>query len=375
MKKLLILIPYSQAFRESFLLKLTSNLKKSNIETVVVYGEHADVKHKKVDISKTQLQVIQSPLRKRKIFGFNIITQPDLHRIVRQEKADGLVFLYNPGMLSYWRIYFACLLRKIPIGLWSCGYTRPELSFCKVQFRKLILDLFFKKAKVNIAYSSLHKEYLEKISIASNAIFVAQNTINVDEILESREAYHKPIKKDAPIEVLFVGALIKNKRLDISMIAVDRLISEGYDVVFNIVGKGEMFEELQVFRNSLINKGKINLLGAKYGDDVANYFSNSDVFLLTGSGGLAINEAMAYGLPIISTIGDGTIRDLIDGNGFLLSDTANTDEVYAKLKLFLDSTAEQREAMGNKSIEILKEKATLKNMVEQYSKAVDYLLK
>jgi len=104
------------------------------------------------------------------------------------------------------------------------------------------------------------------------------------------------------------------------------------------------------------------------------YFVNSDVFLLTGSGGLAINEAMAYGLPIISTIGDGTVRDLIDGNGFLLNNVRDVDEVCDKLKLFLNLTNEERDNMRSRSIEIIKEKATLKNMIEQYYSAVYSLL-
>ena len=37
----------------------------------------------------------------------------------------------------------------------------------------------------------------------------------------------------------------------------------------------------------------------------------SNIFVLPGTGGLAINEAMAYGLPVICSEADGTEKDLV----------------------------------------------------------------
>ena len=45
----------------------------------------------------------------------------------------------------------------------------------------------------------------------------------------------------------------------------------------------------------------------------------NDIFVLPSRGGLAINHAMASGLPVIVSEGDGTELDLIDhGIGFYL---------------------------------------------------------
>src|SRR5690606_12917358 len=53
-------------------------------------------------------------------------------------------------------------------------------------------------------------------------------------------------------------------------------------------------------------------------EGVETYFLGSDVFVLPGLGGLAISEAMVYGLPVIASIGDGCEVDLVDEkNGFL----------------------------------------------------------
>ena len=46
-------------------------------------------------------------------------------------------------------------------------------------------------------------------------------------------------------------------------------------------------------------------------DDVGAYFIMADIFVLPGLGGLAINQAMAYGLPVVCAEGDGTEKDLV----------------------------------------------------------------
>ena len=55
-------------------------------------------------------------------------------------------------------------------------------------------------------------------------------------------------------------------------------------------------------------------------DGVGPYFDGADLLVLPGTGGLALNEAMAHGLPLVSGYGDGSADDLVqDGvNGFRL---------------------------------------------------------
>ncbi len=47
------------------------------------------------------------------------------------------------------------------------------------------------------------------------------------------------------------------------------------------------------------------------------YFARADLFVLPGTGGLAVQQAMAHALPVIVARGDGTQDDLVrDGNGW-----------------------------------------------------------
>lgn len=176
------------------------------------------------------------------------------------------------------------------------------------------------------------------------------------------------------IKVLYVGALIKNKKLEAAMLAVRNLRQKGYAIEFIIVGGGKILNELQNFVVENKMESYIEIVGPKYGEELVTYFLNADVFLLAGSGGLAINEAMAYGLPVISTVGDGTVADLIDQNGFLLKQFGDIEEISGKLEKFILLKPEVRLGMSFQSKNKIKEKASLQNMVDNYTQACIKLL-
>ena len=113
-------------------------------------------------------------------------------------------------------------------------------------------------------------------------------------------------------------------------------------------------------------------LGTNYNWELSSYLSNADSFLLPGTGGLAINEAMAYGLPIISTIGDGTVIDLVfEGqNGYYLDEIASVENLYSTCKKALNNNKSQLMAMGVRSRQIICEKATVQNMFSSFESAI-----
>ncbi len=82
---------------------------------------------------------------------------------------------------------------------------------------------------------------------------------------------------------------------------------------------------------------------------------------------------MAYGLPIISTNADGTVCDLINGNGYFMSEFGNSNMQYHFLKKFIELSPEEKCKMSDKSKEIIKSKASLENMITKHHLAINYL--
>jgi glycosyltransferase involved in cell wall biosynthesis len=108
--------------------------------------------------------------------------------------------------------------------------------------------------------------------------------------------------------------------------------------------------------------------GPKHGAELAAYFSTADLFVLPGTGGLAVQEAMSYGLPVIMGRGDGTNDDLVRaGNGWQLRGPETLIEVLHEA---LCDVSRLR-AMGAESHRIVAEEVNLEKMVEIFFKATN----
>ena len=111
-------------------------------------------------------------------------------------------------------------------------------------------------------------------------------------------------------------------------------------------------------------------IGAKHGADLKPYFEQADLFVLPGTGGLAVQEAMSYGLPVIVAKGDGTQDDLVrDGNGWQIQ-PEDYGALVSTMKNALSDTARLRK-MGTESFRIVSEEINIQKMVEVFVDALN----
>ena len=113
-------------------------------------------------------------------------------------------------------------------------------------------------------------------------------------------------------------------------------------------------------------------MGAKHGEELKPYFEEADLFVLPGTGGLAVQEAMSYGLPIIVAQGDGTQDDLVrPENGWQIPPD-DLDALISTMKDALSDVARLRK-MGEESYRIVKEEINTGRMVETFVTALNTL--
>lgn len=99
-------------------------------------------------------------------------------------------------------------------------------------------------------------------------------------------------------------------------------------------------------------------------EDVAKYYKMANLFVLpseTDVWGLVINEAMANGLPIISSDSPVAASNLVRGNGYIYK-TYDIDELAHAIDKCLD--LESNKKMSEESLKIIKE-YTIENMVRK----------
>jgi len=113
-------------------------------------------------------------------------------------------------------------------------------------------------------------------------------------------------------------------------------------------------------------------VGARHGAELKPYFAEADIFVLPGTGGLAVQEAMSYGLPIIVAQGDGTQDDLVrKENGWQIPPD-DFSSLVSTMKDALSDVARLRR-MGDESYRIVKEEINTGRMVEVFVGALNSL--
>lgn len=373
MKKIIIVLPTFPHYRKEFLNRMSAQLAENDVELIVFHGF---TKKKKIqEIEEESFQCISFKTIEYSLGILTFTFLRNLKQKIVEINPDGIVILFNPMIVSFVEVLRYCIKKHIPYAIWSCGYVRPELNGVLVRIREKFLNYFDKRAAVHIAYHTSRKEYLEGKGILKESIFVAQNTIDTEVIMNSYNLDEVNANRfNDKLNVLFVGALITRKYLKETMSAVDSLISENFPMTFTIIGEGYIMDELKEYRTTLTHKKEILILGGKYGEELRSYFLSSDIFLLAGSGGLAINEAMAYGLPIISTEGDGSGRDLIKNNGYMLRQLGDEAEIKNALSNFVRLSRNEQLKMSKNSLNHINHKATLTLMIDNYQKAIQTLL-
>lgn len=130
-----------------------------------------------------------------------------------------------------------------------------------------------------------------------------------------------------PIKVLTIARLVEKKGVAFAIEAVSSLLAKGERIEYRVVGDGVLRETLQQLIESRGIERQVTLLGWKTHEEVKMLLENSHVLVapsLTSEDGdqegipNVIKEAMASGLPVISTFHSGIPELVIDRvSGFL----------------------------------------------------------
>ncbi len=242
---------------------------------------------------------------------------------------------------------------KRPVIGWGLGAPlgRGPLSVLRARFLRRFDAL--------IAYSARGAEQYVANGCPVERVFVAPNAV------APAPTHPQPSRADSfspqPV-VLFVGRLQARKRIASLLNACAALPMELRPRLV-IVGDGPELETLQVLARSLYPSAEF--VGARRGPQLAPFFQAADLFVLPGTGGLAVQEAMSYGLPVIVAQGDGTQGDLVrPENGWLLP--SNDEAALTETLREALSDSGRLRAMGAASYRIVKDEVNLGKMVETF---------
>jgi glycosyltransferase involved in cell wall biosynthesis len=109
------------------------------------------------------------------------------------------------------------------------------------------------------------------------------------------------------------------------------------------------------------------------GAPLAALFDAADLFVLPGTGGLAVQQAMSHALPVMVAEGDGTQANLVrPANGWRLPPN-DEQALHAALREALVDPARLRR-MGAESYRIVAEEVNLEKMVAVFTTVIQRVL-
>jgi glycosyltransferase involved in cell wall biosynthesis len=134
-----------------------------------------------------------------------------------------------------------------------------------------------------------------------------------------------------PMIFLFCGQMIARKGVDLLLAAFDRLVATGANVQLLLVGREA---DLPTFMQAVspAAREKIRYEGFQAPESLPEYFGRSDVFVLPSrhdGWGVVVNQALAAGLPVITSDAVGAGLDLVENgiNGMCVA-ANDVDALY-----------------------------------------------
>jgi glycosyltransferase involved in cell wall biosynthesis len=232
--------------------------------------------------------------------------------------------------------------------------------------RKIWRRAFIRQFDALLTYSRRGADEYAALGFPAEKIFVAPNAAvpRPTQPMPSRPALFAGRPK-----LLFAGRLQARKRVGLLLQACAAL-PEKLQPELVIVGEGPESTSLETLARSIYPSAEF--VGARHGAELAPYFFAADLFVLPGTGGLAVQEAMSYGLPIIMGQGDGTNDELVrPGNGWQIP-SDDLGALTGTLRTALSDAPRLRE-MGAESYRIVKEEINLEKMVGIFVEALNFV--
>ena len=275
---------------------------------------------------------------------------------------DALIVEANPRYLSTPSAVRWMKSRGRPVLGWGLG--APPLSGPLSGLRKSRRLSFLSPFNALLTYSRRGADEYAALGFPADKIFVAPNAA------APRPSGPMPVRPavfDGKPNVLFVGRLQVRKRVDLLLQACASLPASLQPRLI-IIGDGPERNTLAALAKTIYPSAEFP--GAKHGPELAAYFSTADLFVLPGTGGLAVQEAMSHGLPVIMGQGDGTNDDLVrPENGWQIP----PDNLLALAETLREALADAAllRKMGAESSRIVVEEVNLEKMVGVFVDALN----
>lgn len=314
-----------------------------------------------------------------KKFGFKTIYAPvvnvgpvSFHKTNLRKLAlnyDVVIAISNARWISL--MLLSLRKRKFKFILWGIGVSASyenkldsKTTWDRVRF------FFARKSDAVLFYSSYPIEKYVRNGIEREKLFVANNTVGIDEQFNLAET------ENTKSGFLFIGTLYAQKGIDILLNAYIKLSKTTDLPVLHIIGAGPMETTLRSLIDTNHLQEKVILHGAIYDQKVlVNFFSKSLVCISPKQAGLSVLMSMGYGVPFLTSkdaITGGEIFNIEHLENGLIYD--GTEEDLQKSIIWVINNREKMLAMGREAKKHYDGQRKPSDMADAIMDSIEYVL-
>jgi len=303
-------------------------------------------------------------------------------------KPSVCIIEFSLGILTNLLFYILRPFLKYKLVLWSHGYNRKTGFNPESNFLDKIRLWMMKAADGIILYSETDRAIVERYLKNSKKIFVAQNTLDTDRLIQLRDSFENRGKDEIKYEMgmqekynlIYVGRLLKNKEPD-RLLDVFKMVSKRLNSVeLHFVGDGPMLGRLEKMSKNL----KVRFWGRVTDDEkLGKLLFGSNLMIIPGYLGLSTVHSFCFDLPVITQkkskkgpFHSPEIEYLVDNKTGFLIDYGNNKEMVSTITNYLEDLSLQ----GRLHVEMRKEVrnmidniCSIDKMMEGFKKALDYI--
>jgi colanic acid/amylovoran biosynthesis glycosyltransferase len=351
---------YSETFIQAQIDNLPVNLVLHSEGKPLFYDENSR-------ISPKVLTLVEKGLKKIFNKNYSFITDYFYLRLLKKRKIDVVLAQYGIGGVYMLPI---CQKSKCPLVVHFHGYDasyKPILDYYEKEYQKL-----FKDASAIIAVSKKMTDMLVDLGCNRNKIFLAACAPH-NSFLELTPRYESKI-------FLAVGRFVDKKAPYLTILAFKEVLKEVPDTTLVMVGDGVLMNTCKNIAKGYNLENAISFVGILDRHQIQAYMSSALAFVqhskVTDKGDsegtpVAILEAQAAGLPVISTFHAGIPDIVIDGEtGYLVEEGDILGMAQAMIKLL--KNRELVKTMGAKAKERIKNHFTMQLYTNKLKEALSY---
>jgi glycosyltransferase involved in cell wall biosynthesis len=371
MRRVSIVYKSMPQWRRRFVELLRDRLAQDAIELQLIYGQAGAedaAKQDRVDLEWAQ----RIENRIIRVSGRELYWQPCLHLL---RGADLVIVEQASKLLVNYVLQARYLLGGARFAFW--GHGKNFAHYDASSLGEFLKRRVSRRAHWWFAYNAKSAAVVQSLGFPADRTTLTQNAIDTRSLITAARAVDPSALTALCDELqlsgrnvcIYAGAMYRDKRLSFLLEACELIRQWVPDFEMIFIGAGA---DVGLVTQAAMRHSWIKYIGPKFDQEKVPYFMLSKLFLLPGVVGLAILDAFALAVPLVTTAVPGhgpEIDYLDDGTNGVVVQQAQSPAAYAETvrELLRDEERRQLLVAGCRAAADI---YTVENMVERFAAGV-----